>query len=411
MDVFGRYFSRNVVVSLPDFPAGISLIAIIPVFNDDDIFKTLDSLSSCRRRNVRVGVVIVVNHGENCPENIKEHNRCLFRKICDYTRELAAPDLFFHLIEAFDLPAKQAGVGYARKIAMDCAALYFQEQGCPDGVIASLDADTLLQKNYFEELIWTFENTFLAGVSIAYEHPLDVADPGVREAIIKYELYLRYYCLALRYAGHPYAFQCIGSAFAVRAIDYVAQGGMNKRQAGEDFYFLQKLISTGRFADLTATKVYPSARLSERTPFGTGQAVKQIIADRGEYQTYHLEAFRALKSFFCGLDVLYEADEGRIRQYVEKQAVPLRCFLDTMDFIGMVSEINANVASAGLFRKRFFDSFNAFRVLKYLNYVHPYHYPKMDILAAAVSLLVDCKQYVPGSAEEALSLLREPLFL
>ena len=67
-----------------------------------------------------------------------------------------------------------------------------------------------------------------------------------REAIMKYELYLRYYRLALEYTGHPHAYHCIGSAFAVRTLDYVAQGGMNKRQAGEDFYFLQKLIATGR---------------------------------------------------------------------------------------------------------------------------------------------------------------------
>ena len=85
----------------------------------------------------------------------------------------------------------------------------------------------------------------MAGVSIAYAHRLEEADMTVqaREAIMKYELYLRYYRLALEYTGHPHAYHCIGSAFAVRTLDYVAQGGMNKRQAGEDFYFLQKLIS------------------------------------------------------------------------------------------------------------------------------------------------------------------------
>ena len=110
-----------------------------------------------------------------------------------------------------------------------------------------------------------FQEKSVAGVSIAYAHRLEEADMTVqaREAIMKYELYLRYYRLALEYTGHPHAYHCIGSAFAVRTLDYVAQGGMNKRQAGEDFYFLQKLIATGRYATLQSTQVYPSPPLLE----------------------------------------------------------------------------------------------------------------------------------------------------
>lgn len=117
---------------------------------------------------------------------------------------------------------------------------------------------------------------------------------------MKYELYLRYYRLALEYTGHPHAYHCIGSAFAVRTLDYVAQGGMNKRQAGEDFYFLQKLIATGRYATLQSTQVYPSPRFSGRTPFGTGQAVP---ADRSGVRTFSgisPTGFSGFKMFFSG---------------------------------------------------------------------------------------------------------------
>src|SRR5213594_3575687 len=94
-------------------------------------------------------------------------------------------------------------------------------------------------------------------------------DPKVAEAIAAYELHLRYYVRALRYAGFPYAHHTIGSCMAVRADVYKKQGGMNKRQAGEDFYFLQKIIPLGHFTDLTETKVIPSSRPSDRVPFGT----------------------------------------------------------------------------------------------------------------------------------------------
>lgn len=138
-------------------------------------------------------------------------------------------------------------------------------------------------------------------------------DSQAREAIMKYELYLRYYRLALEYTGHPHAYHCIGSAFAVRTLDYVAQGGMNKRQAGEDFYFLQKLIATGRYATLQSTQVYPSPRFSGRTPFGTGQAVRQIVQESGHFRVYHPQAFRDLKCFFQGISTLYKVDEAGVR--------------------------------------------------------------------------------------------------
>lgn len=113
--------------------------------------------------------------------------------------------------------------------------------------IASLDADTLVAPGYLTGIIRKFRNSRVAGITLAYAHRYEGEECTeiLRQAIIRYELYLRYYQQALEYCGHPYAYTCIGSAFAVRAADYVLQGGMNKRQAGEDFYFIQKLISTG----------------------------------------------------------------------------------------------------------------------------------------------------------------------
>ena len=84
------------------------------------------------------------------------------------------------------------------------------------------------------------------GCSIYFEHPLHgPLEPKVYEAIAAYELHLRYYVQALRYAAFPYAHHTIGSSMAVRADAYAKQGGMNKRQAGEDFYFLHKIIPLG----------------------------------------------------------------------------------------------------------------------------------------------------------------------
>ncbi|MDE5611322.1 MAG: hypothetical protein K2I90_04815, partial [Odoribacter sp.] len=257
MKAFERYFERNPVGWLPNFPNRPEVVVIVPVLNDRDIFATVASLKRCVCRCGNAGVLIIVNHGVDADESVKRANRQLAvelrETVCRGQNESSA--VYVEVAEAFDLPVKWAGVGLARKIAMDVAACFFYRQGRPECPILSLDADTWTEVNYLDETIRYFREHPVAGVSIAYAHRLDECGEEVADAMVKYELYLRYYRLALAYTGHPYAFHCIGSAFAVRASDYVAQGGMNKRQAGEDFYFLQKLISTGRFATLQTTRV------------------------------------------------------------------------------------------------------------------------------------------------------------
>ncbi|NJK86994.1 MAG: hypothetical protein HC906_14465 [Bacteroidales bacterium] len=61
--------------------------------------------------------------------------------------------------------------------------------------------------------------------------------PEIYEAISKYELYLRVHTAFLRLIGFPNSFFTLGSCFAVKAKSYTEIGGMNKRHAGEDFYF------------------------------------------------------------------------------------------------------------------------------------------------------------------------------
>lgn len=407
MRVFERYFDRNTLPFDPAFCGNLSLIVILPVLDEPELFKTLDSLCACRLDGREAGVIVIVNHAENCDAEVKRRNEAAYEALIAYKAAVHTPGLEFCVLPAFDLPVSQSGVGVARKMAMDAAAWYFYTKRRPDGIIVSLDADTLVEANYFEELFRCFTAADVAGVAINYAHRWDGVGPELQEAIVKYEMYLRYYCRALRYAGHPHAYQCIGSAFACRAADYVAQGGMSRKQAGEDFYFLQKLIATGRFADLTTTTVYPSARISSRTPFGTGQSVRKIMEDHGTFMTYHPEAFCVLKSFFEGISLLYGADEQTAGDYMRRQPECLHRFLKTADFLQKIREINDNVASLPFFRKRFYDYFNAFRVLKYLNFVHDGYFEKQPVEKAVAALLEKTGQSCPGTLSEILSLLRE----
>lgn len=409
MDPCEKYFQQNKTALPVSFPEDLDVIVIIPVLDDRDIFRTLESLCACRIVDEKAGVLVVVNHSEGENETLKERNRRLAGELREWVYRHVVNGIWIEVIEAFDLPVRSAGVGLARKIAMDRAAYYFYRQRRMECPIVSLDADTWVASGYLAGIVRKFQNSRVAGVTLAYAHRYgeDECTEAMQQAIIRYELYLRYYQQALAYCGHPYAFTCIGSAFAVRAADYVAQGGMNKRQAGEDFYFIQKLISTGRFAHLPEVCVYPSSRFSERTPFGTGQAVRAIADRGGKYLVYHFEAFRALKSFFAGITCLYKEDSSRIRTYFGQQAEGLRAFLIQADIENCLAEVSANCASERLFVKRFFDNFNAFRVLKYLNFVHPDYYPEMEIMEAVQALGSELGLPCAGTPAGCLEELRE----
>ena len=47
--VFGRYFGRNELYFRPVFPDDTEVVVVIPVLDDEDIFRTVDSLKSCTR--------------------------------------------------------------------------------------------------------------------------------------------------------------------------------------------------------------------------------------------------------------------------------------------------------------------------------------------------------------------------
>jgi len=186
---------------------------------------------------------------------------------------------------------------------------------------------------------------------------------------------------------------------------------MNRRQAGEDFYFLQKIIPLGNFHEIRTTRVIPSPRTSDRVPFGTGKAITTFLSEGiVDYQTYNYAAFKDLKVLFDKVDLFYRVDYDK---YLNKLLVdlpgPVRSFLKEDNFFHALELINKNCASIEMFRKKFFDAFNAFKVLKYLNNVHDQFIQKESIVVCARMLMNDLGWDTTGiySAKELLELYRK----
>jgi hypothetical protein len=322
-----------------------------------------------------VEIIFAVNSYAISSETVKTANRLSFQTAEHFASVNNTPDFSLHSLLFEDLPGHQTGAGLPRKLGMDEAARKFREAGNPQGIIVSLDADTTVEKNYLLEIYRCFKQYKLRSATIEFHHPVEHLDPEdeVRKATEVYEKYLRYYRSALEYTGYPYAYYTIGSAFAVTAETYRQAGGMGKQQAGEDFYFLQKVFPLGKTRFIDTTCVYPAARLSDRVPFGTGPALAKMIAEKRFVKyTYRREAFEELKRFFDCTPSFYQSSTEEIEVLIKEFPVHLSIFLRENNFLAKMEEINRHTASHENFRKRFFAYFTAFRILKYLNSVHPH---------------------------------------
>ncbi len=254
-----------------------------------------------------------------------------------------------------------------------------------NGIILSFDADSVCDSNYFESI----ENHFKThpdtdGCSIYFEHPLSGEEfpDEVYKAIVYYELHMRYYYQGLKYTGHPNTFHTIGSSFAVKSLSYCHQGGMNTKQAGEDFYFLQKFFDLGNFTECMTTRIIPSPRPSDRVPFGTGPSVLKFIRTQKEILSYNPRLFEILREFIQLVPDFYQPNEETVGRVVKNLDHSLTGFLENQSFPEVLAEINQNSGSLEGFIKRFFRWFNMFRMLKYLNFASPI-FPEIEVSKAA----------------------------
>lgn len=364
----------------------LSIVVVIPSYEEPDTIRSLQSLWKSDLPSRSVEVIVVVNCGEHESSEVRSRAEATHCQLADWFKENHTSRLKGHSILAIDLPRKHAGVGLARKIGMDEAVRRFEAIG-KDGIIVCFDADSLCEQNYFTAIEDHFKQfPESAACSLAFEHPTSCNDfaPEVYDAIIDYELHLRYYIAGLRFAGHPHAFHTIGSSMAVRRSMYEQVGGMNKRKAGEDFYFLQKIIANHGISNLTATTVIPSPRPSHRVPFGTGRAVKQSLDDKEALTTYDPRCFFELKQFLELVELQYSQD----LQGLESQLpIGIGAYLDSINWKDRVLEIRANTTSQASFKKRFFQWFDAFQALKFVHFYRDEIHPNVPVIAAASELL------------------------
>jgi len=379
-----RYAYTPLLLPTPPRP-NTGLIIVIPVFNEKDIIKALNSLLNSTLPVVNTEVLIIINQSVDCDDAITNKNSLTHQEVNKWIANNPKKGIQFHVAK-IGLPKKHAGVGLARKAGMDEAVRRFYEIANPKGVILCYDADCTCSSTYIEEVHNAFKQQQLIGASINFKHELASLNPEQKEGIIQYELHLRYYVNGLRKAGYPYAFHTIGSSMAVRCDAYVKAGGMNRRKAGEDFHFLHKIIPYGNYEEISTATVYPSARVSDRVPFGTGKAMGQWAeTNENSLVSYDPIIFKEIAALLLLVPQFYTcADNNKLLQSLP---IGIQAYLQKENFENSIKEIKRQSSSIKTFIHRWFGWLNGLRVLHLVHYLRDEHYPSMAVKKGAAQLV------------------------
>jgi hypothetical protein len=424
-----RYLSRHARTDMyklvaPDL-GRIDQAVVIPALAErEDLFETLRRLCANPPEDLdRTLVIAVIN---NRREGIAdaadvENNRQTMRMLDILVRkdaercatsgcgiekgiaEILASGLRLAYIDAssrgLEMPDKGGGVGLARKIGLDMAMRLMDYRRPTRKLLISLDADTWVEPQYLSAVRRFFESVKAHAAVVAFAHRLD-GDPALRAAICCYEIFLRYYTLGLAFAGSPYAFHTIASTMVCTCESYAAVRGMNRREAAEDFYFLDKLAKLGPISEIRATTVYPSARPSRRVPFGTGQRVIRFLQGvQDEYLVYHPEVFRILREWLLLMDRACRQDSKSIQDAASGIHPLMDSFLEQHQFQEVWHRIQRNHREPSALARQFHVWFDAFKTLKLVHYLTTKGFPHYDMFLAVKDLFERMQIHFPYNTD------------
>lgn len=361
-------------------------IVVIPAIAEFENIKEL--LSSLARSDEKYFYetlfLFVINNLKSSEMQVKEDNRNALNYLSGLINKNS--ELNIGLVDAssegIEMPEKEGGVGLARKIGMDLALTVFDYNSSRKKILICLDADCTVAKNYLTSIVHSFSRSNFHAACVQYEHKLS-EELKHKQAIICYEIFLRYYLLGLIYAGSPFAFPTIGSTMVCDFESYIQVGGMNKKKAAEDFYFMEKLGKIAHVEKIDSTKVYPSSRPSWRVPFGTGQRVNRFLKEtQDEYVLYDPVTFVALKRWidlFHSEEILEAGEYLRLANEIDN---PLHKFLVLNSFEESWNRILSGSKSKEQIMKQKQMWFDGFRTLKLIHFLRDNGYPPVNMFDA-----------------------------
>ncbi|MEW6991505.1 hypothetical protein AADZ91_12545 [Colwelliaceae bacterium 6441] len=382
-------YAEPEVDSLLTFPRQLcySHVLIIPAYKETSNFVDTFLQSQLIFQNV---LLIIVINQPDYDDNL-EPQQHLYRDSLSKGQlawqnnnlslvSLKLGDSSLLIVDRFSTPIpEKLGVGLARKIGADLACYLHQQNIIKTAWLHSSDADAKLPDNYFTSLI---ERQTKNSVAACYNFIHQSDNKSIALANLTYERSLRYYVAGLTYAGSPYNFFTIGSVLAFKIEAYASVRGFPKRSAGEDFYLLNKLAKLGKVLWLSTCVIQLAARMSNRVPFGTGPAVKQIIdlTEQGQvYCYYHPVVFEHLKVLLKSFSCLYERRRA-LNTWYELFSAEIKDALVSIGFEAFIEK--QQKSNQQQFDKQLTVWFDAFKTLKFIHHLRDHHYENLPLTDA-----------------------------
>jgi hypothetical protein len=353
----------------------LGIKVVIPARNEPNGHLAAEALVDPKFNDIDIEIIVVINAAISDESTVFDNNRILSARL-DHLSNSIPENYKIHMIRSEHIPEKKSGVGYARKLGMDEAARRFHENN-QTGIIVCYDADCKAPSGYLSAIYRVFRKTGIELGIIRFRHELVENS----EAILTYEAMLRFYSLSLRKAGYPFWHQTVGSCMAVRSDTYLKQGGMNSRQAGEDFYFLHKLMPVCATTTIVETENMLSSRMSDRVPFGTGRAMLECSNQKIRMMyTYHPSIFYELEKFILGL-------KSRPTETLQNGNTWVHAYFNEFQCWSDLENIAKHTKGEGQFIKSFFQYFNGFRVLKYVHWCRDQYVANVPVLESINHLI------------------------
>jgi hypothetical protein len=298
--------------------------------------------------------------------------------------QIKAPDLLVvNRCTPDRLLPRERGVGLARKIGADLALALIDRATIASHWIHSTDADVTLPADYFDLPAPGKDD---AAVVRSFQHCFS---PGLELASRLYDIAMHYYVLGLRWTGSQHSHHSIGSTLSISARHYARVRGFPRRNAGEDFYLLNKLVKSGHVSTLGRFDVQPAqtgsviivdARHSDRAPFGTGaalQTISDLTTPITQYSYYDPRIFALLRTFTQQAKQALQTGELLSR-------TPTDCFADSpliqrwltdTKLDQKILQQRSRSTEPHVLQRFMTDWFDGFQTLKFIHYMRDAYYP------------------------------------
>ncbi len=337
---------------------------VIPAYSEFKFLpKTLESINKNKPELLNQTLVaVVINNTNNSPQSVKENNQLTLQKLNGNNYQ------FTHAVidaasTGLELPLKHAGVGLARKIGMD---LVLPHLISPKSLIFCTDADTKVSPDYLSKVTQYFDSHNTSAAVIGFDH-LQSKDSAINDAIGKYENFLKTTAEKMKNAGSPYGYVSMGSTIVCTAEAYCAVGGMSRKKATEDFYFLQELTKYCGVHNIPETLVFPSPRPISRVYLGTGYRMEQMQKGFDITNLYYSDdAYRYLSKWLQLSGHAWKKSLNDLLKDIKSIHPNLIGFLKIEGIETIWSKIQNNAPSELHFKEQFHRWFDGLKTIRFL---------------------------------------------